>query len=414
MAFNLVDSVSNLFSNDLISKAASAFGENEGGIQKALSGAVPSVLAGFLSKAESNDGAQSLLNLAKQAGSSGVLSNPGGLLEGGGGMFSGLLSMAGNVLGDTVGAISSLIAGFSGIKQSSASSLLNMVTPAALGSIGKYATDNNLGASGIASFLASQKDNILSAIPSGLNLAGALGLGSLSGIGSKLGTALSGIKESGSHVVHTAQTTAKKSNWLLPLILAVLAFALLLYLFKSCGNDTEKTPAGDTVITQPTESRPAPMEPVHESIKVKLPDNTEIDAYKGGIEDMLVTYLLSNDAISKDKWFDFDDLNFETGSSTITAASSKQVDNIAAILKAFPSAKIKIGGYTDNTGDSAANVKLSQARADAVLAKLKASGTNAKQLTGAEGYGPAHFVAPNDTEENKMKNRRISVNVTEK
>jgi outer membrane protein OmpA-like peptidoglycan-associated protein len=156
------------------------------------------------------------------------------------------------------------------------------------------------------------------------------------------------------------------------------------------------------------------MEPVRESIKVKLPDNTEIDAYKGGIEDMLVTYLLSNDAISKDKWFDFDDLNFETGSSTVTAASSKQVDNIAAILKAFPSVKIKIGGYTDNTGDSTANVKLSQARADAVLEKLKASGTDVKQLAGAEGYGPTHFVAPNDTEENKIKNRRISINVREK
>ena len=414
MAFNLVDSVNNLFSNDLISKAASAFGENEGGIQKALSGAVPSVLAGFLNKAESGNGAQSLLDLAKQAGSSGLLSHPGGLLEGSGGTFSGLLSMAGNLFGNKSGTISSLISGFSGIKQSSASSLLNMVAPAALGSLGKYASDNNLGASGIASFLASQKDNILSAIPSGLNLAGVLGLSSLSAMASKPGAALTGVGESSAHVVHPAQITAKKSNWLLPLILAVLAFALLLYLFKSCGSDTIQIPAADTVASQPAETHPAAMEPVRESIKVKLPDNTEIDAYKGGIEDMLVTYLLSNDAISKDKWFDFDDLNFETGSSTVTAASSKQVDNIAAILKAFPSVKIKIGGYTDNTGDSTANVKLSQARADAVLEKLKASGTSAKQLAGAEGYGPTHFVAPNDTEENKMKNRRISINVREK
>jgi outer membrane protein OmpA-like peptidoglycan-associated protein len=231
---------------------------------------------------------------------------------------------------------------------------------------------------------------------------------------SKPGAALTGVGESSAHVVHPAQITAKKSNWLLPLILAVLAFALLLYLFKSCGSDTIQIPAADTVASQPAETHPAAMEPVRESIKVKLPDNTEIDAYKGGIEDMLVTYLLSNDAISKDKWFDFDDLNFETGSSTVTAASSKQVDNIAAILKAFPSVKIKIGGYTDNTGDSTANVKLSQARADAVLEKLKASGTSAKQLAGAEGYGPTHFVAPNDTEENKIKNRRISINVREK
>jgi outer membrane protein OmpA-like peptidoglycan-associated protein len=413
MAFNLVDSVKNLFSNDLVSKAASALGENEGGIQKALSGTVPSVLTGFLNKAESSNGAQSLLDLAKQAGSSGILSNLGGLLEGGG-KFSGLLSLAGSLFGDRSDNISSLISGFSGIKQSSASSLLNMVAPAALGSLGKYASENNLDASGIASFLAKQKDSILSAIPSGLNLAGALGLGSLSAIGSIPGSVFSGAEDNAAHAVHAAQTTAKKSNWMLPIILAVLAFALLLYLFKSCGSNTIQTPAADSVASQPAETRPAAMEPVRESIKVKLPDNTEIDAYKGGIEDMLVTYLISDEAVSKDKWFDFDDLNFETGSSTVTAASSKQVANIAAILKAFPSARIKIGGYTDNTGDSAANVKLSQARADAVLEKLKASGTDAKQLAGAEGYGPTHFVAPNDTEENKMKNRRISINVREK
>src|SRR5690606_34591136 len=156
-----VDSVKNLFSNDLISKAASALGEHEGGIQKALSGAVPSVLAGFVTKAESSDGAQSLWDLAKQAGSSNILSNPGELLESGG-KLSGLLTLAGSLFGNRFDNISSLISGFSGIKQSSASSLLNMVAPAALGSLNRYAVEHNLGASGIAFFLSAQKDDILS------------------------------------------------------------------------------------------------------------------------------------------------------------------------------------------------------------------------------------------------------------
>ena len=156
-----------------------------------------------------------------------------------------------------------------------------------------------------------------------------------------------------------------------------------------------------------------PAQPVRESLKVKLPDGTELDAYKGGIEDNLVAYLNSNEPVSKEKWFDFDDLNFETGSATITAASMKQVQHIAAILKAFPKVKIKIGGYTDNTGDSLSNVKLSQERADAVSARLKESG-HSSQLEAAEGYGPTHFVAPNDTDDNKKKNRRISINVREK
>ncbi|HEX5023702.1 MAG TPA: OmpA family protein [Agriterribacter sp.] len=414
MAFNLLDSVNGLFSNDLINSTASAFGENGDNIQKALNGAIPSVLTGFLDKAGSSAGAQSLLDMGKQASSSGILSNLGSLLSGSG-SSSGLKGMVSSLFGDKLGNVSSLISGFSGIKATSASSLLSMVAPAALGSLGKYATQYNLGASGITSFLASQKDNILSAIPSGLNLAGALGLGNLSGIGSTLSSAFSDAKDADVHAAHTAHTEIeKKTNWLLPFILAILAFALLLYLFKSCGSTPEPAAVVDSEIHNVAGAAPEIMEPARESIKVQLPDNTELDAYKAGIEDMLVSYLKSDEPISKEKWFDFDDLNFETGSATITGESAKQVQNIAAILKAFPKAKIKIGGYTDNTGDSAANVKLSQARADAVLAALKGAGANAGQLDSAEGYGPTHFVAPNDTEENMKKNRRISINVKEK
>ncbi len=207
----------------------------------------------------------------------------------------------------------------------------------------------------------------------------------------------------------------RNSNWLTPAFFALAVFVIVLYLFKGClaihPEDTaHKEPA--TEHHAAAEEKPMPAEPARESMKVKLPDGTELDAYKGGIEDMLVTYLNSTEPVSKEKWFDFDDLNFETNSATITAASLKQVSNIAAILKAFPKVAIKIGGYTDNTGDSVANIKLSQSRADAVSTKLKE--TSPKQLEGAEGYGPTHFVAPNDTEENKKKNRRISINVKTK
>ena len=112
-----------------------------------------------------------------------------------------------------------------------------------------------------------------------------------------------------------------------------------------------------------------------ESIKVKLPNGKELDAYKGGIEDQLVTFLnsdwksLSADSL-KNRWFNFDNLNFNSGNATLLPESEKQLDNIAEILKAFPDAKIKIGGYTDVTGDAAANKKLSQDRADAAKSGL--------------------------------------------
>lgn len=412
MSFNLLDSVSGLFTNDLVSKAATALGESETGIQKALLGAVPSVLTGFLEKAGTSDGINTLLSLARQSADSGVLNKLGDLFQSGGGSFSGLLGMAGNLLGDKLGSISNLISGFSGIKDSSASSLLSMIAPAALGKLGSHVFANSLGVNDVSNLLAEQKQNILSAIPSDFNLAGAFGVGSLSGIGAKLSALASGVSSHHSHDAHSATEAPRKSNPLVPAFWAIGIFVALLYIFKSCGVDhTPHAVHKETAAKEHAEVVPA--EPVRESLKVKLPDGVELDAYKGGIEDNLVAYLNSTEPISKEKWFDFDDLNFETGSAVITAASMKQVQNIAAILKAYPKVKIKIGGYTDNTGDSLSNVKLSQERADAVTAKLKEAG-HGSQLDAAEGYGPTHFVAPNDTEANKRKNRRISINVKEK
>jgi len=113
-------------------------------------------------------------------------------------------------------------------------------------------------------------------------------------------------------------------------------------------------------------------------------------------------------------WFDFTNVRFNTGSSTITDSSFKQLNNLAAIIKYFPKAQFKIGGYTDNTGDSAANVKLSQVRADAVFGAIQKLGVSAAQLTGAKGYGPEHPVGDNETAEGKAINRRVSVNVKAK
>lgn len=407
MAFNLLETVSGLFNNDLVSKAASSLGESEGSIQKAMSGIVPSVLTGLLNKAGSGGGnaASDIFNLAKEASNSSVLSNLGGLLGGGdGGGISKLLNMAKSLFGDKLGNVTNLISDFAGIKSSSASSLISMAAPAALGAIGKHASDNNLNAGGLLSMLVSQKDKILSAIPSGLGLAGALGLGSLGDIGNKLTSTISGV----------AGEAKKGMRWLFPLLLAIVAIALIVYFSKGCGAGTATTDKDTSSVIAPV----IPDTPVVSipSYKVKLPDGTELDALKGGIEDNLVAFL--NDANSKpgkDVWFDFDNLNFETGSATITAQSQTQVNNIAAILKAYPKLKIKVGGYTDKTGDAATNKKLSQARADAVVAALKASGASTAQLTGAEGYGPEFAKAAADaSEEERKKDRRIAISVREK
>ena len=86
---------------------------------------------------------------------------------------------------------------------------------------------------------------------------------------------------------------------------------------------------------------------------------------------------------------------------------------MAKILKAFSAVNLKIGGYTDNTGSAEGNLNLSQKRADAVKNAIVAMGIDGSRIT-TEGYGSAHPVATNDTEEGRKQNRRIAINVTSK
>ncbi len=128
-------------------------------------------------------------------------------------------------------------------------------------------------------------------------------------------------------------------------------------------------------------------------VKVDV-NGTELKAYQGGLEEQMVGFLKSDgyknaadDAALKDKWYNFDNVNFKMGSATeLEAGSADQLANLAAILKAYPDAKIKIGGYTDKTGNEAANVKLSLDRANFIKSELTKQGVGA-QVLGAEGYG---------------------------
>lgn len=149
--------------------------------------------------------------------------------------------------------------------------------------------------------------------------------------------------------------------------------------------------------------------------EVALPNGTKLQAFPGGIEDQLVKFIGSEDYKTgtaetlKNKWFNFDDLNFKVGTSELDSSSKRQLDNIIAILKAFPDVKIKIGGYTDKTGDDAKNKQLSDSRAKAVKAALEKAGVGA-QVPEAEGYGEEFAtVAESASDEERKVDRKTSV-----
>lgn len=438
MSTNIVDLVKNYISQDLISKAGAFLGDNEGGISKAVSGLIPSILGAVVAKGTGSEAnAQQLLDTAKEANNSGLLGNLSSLfgnadlLSKGTGWFNSLFGGQSNTIIDT-------ISNFAGIKSSSSSSLISMITPLIMALLGKKAQDDNLTASGFSGFLSSQKSSVLSALPSGLgSVAAALGLGT---VGSTARETVEDVKATAASAYNYAEEQAAKTGggmkWLLPLLLlAALAFLLWWIMGKGC-NKGEGTPAGsDTIAVAPADSETiAPVTvtgtldtstgnyiyEVGADKEIKLADGTVLTVGENSTESRLYNMLsdaaFTVDTINKSaNWIVLDRVYFETGKSVLTTTSAAQVKNIAAILKNFPGAAIKLGGYTDNTGDAAINKKVSLERARIVADELIKAGAAEKQVAEAEGYGPEFPVCPaNDTPECQAQNRRVDLKVAVK
>jgi outer membrane protein OmpA-like peptidoglycan-associated protein len=407
MSLNVIDLIKGQLGPALVSQASSQLGESESGISKAIGGLLPAVLGG-LANNSNNPG---VLDAITNASSSGILGN----LLGGSSNNSIITTLLSTIFGDKLGGLVNSIATFAGISNNSSSSLLNLVTGATVGSIGKYATDNNLDKSGISSLLNDQKGIVSTLLPAGLSLA-SLNIGDWAK-GYKFDNDNDTIKTTASEepkIEVTRSTTSsgtfpERNNneggssiwkWLLPLLLLIAA---AYFIWKQCDKKqtTTTTTATDSgkVVTDTanavspadTAGTAATTSKVDENIDL---NGTSLKGYKGGMEDQMITFLKSDgyknakdDAALKTTWYNFDHVNFKMGSSNqLEAGSEGQLQNLVAILKAYPEAKVKIGGYTDKTGDEAKNLKLSAERANYIKSWLDKQGVGS-QVAGADGYG---------------------------
>ena len=101
-------------------------------------------------------------------------------------------------------------------------------------------------------------------------------------------------------------------------------------------------------------------------------------------------------------------VNFSPDSAELDQRSQVVLDSAAESIKQVPGVQVQVVGYTDSDGSSDANLALSQERADAVKAYLVERGVPEGDLT-TLGRGEADPIVPNDTPENKAKNRRIEL-----
>jgi OOP family OmpA-OmpF porin len=402
METNLVDILKGYVTPDVISKASTMLGESESGVYKGVSASIPTLLSGLVHKSNDSSTMESVMNLINENSSNydNVLSNLPSLLTGYGNstaLDSGSKLMAllfKNKQSDTT----DVIARTSGIKESSAASLLGMATPMLL----SYFAKSGMTLSSLKSLLSSQKENILSAAPSGLNL----------GFGSTIDNDIRGKI----HDVRKAESSSAK--WLIPLLLVGAGLFALFFFSKGCNRKEASTAVAtetvDTITTETEEVVEEPKDALGNFFKFKLPNGIELNAPEFGIENKLNTWLMDETkVVDKTTWFNFDRLLFDTGKATLRPESQEQLKNMVEILKAYPTVELKLGGYTDNVGDPAFNLKLSGDRAKSVMDEMIKMGI-AKDRLESEGYGEQFPVASNDTEEGKAQNRRIAVRVTKK
>jgi hypothetical protein len=259
MATNLVSLVLQFLTPDLVARIASALGLDRNIVQSAINAAVPSLLAGFGSVAAQPGGAQKLVDAATQQ--AGTLESFARML--GAGNQSSFIERGSQMLSSLLGsrdqnAFAEAIGKFTGMGQGATGSLLGMLAPVVLGTITQQQGTTRLDPGKIAGLLASQKDNIAAALPSGMSklLAGTGLLDSL-GDAARTATAVTGeAARASAPALHTVNVTAQRAEgaaastsnkWLYWLIPAAAVAALLIYFL---ARPIEQVAQQDTVTAE--------------------------------------------------------------------------------------------------------------------------------------------------------------------
>ena len=403
MSASILDTLRRLVTPSMVSQLSGLYGVPSQSLEKGLSAAIPAVLAPLATRADDRDFMSQVFALAKDpANDLSLLDSPERLLERGRATPSstGIIGQFQSLLfGNGLSGLTDGLARYAGLKGSTASSLLSLATPLVLSYLNRMMREDNLDAAGLSRRLSSEKVSIANALPAGLSQF-LPGVATVSDVRTPKAVDRREIEET----VRTAVPPAPQRSsmaWVIPALLALLAIGALFAMLRR-----DRVP--DT--TQAAISGPAPVG-TSGYVTRSLPGGTDVRVPPAGTEAKLLNFIESSAPATRETWFEFDRLNFETDSARLRADSQEQLRNTAAILKAYPQVRVKIGGYTDNSGDPAANRRLSEERAMTVMNSLKEEGIAVDRLE-AEGYGDQHPIADNSTPEGRTRNRRVAIRVT--
>jgi outer membrane protein OmpA-like peptidoglycan-associated protein len=445
---NLLNVFKDLAGDQLANLAGDLVGASKQETAIAMDSVLPALMGGLLGKVSDEKSAGGFMDfLGNNDLNGGLLDNIGDLF-GSPEKSSGLMGMGGTILnflmGNKTNAVIDLLTRVTGMDNAKMGSLLKIAAPFLMSFIGKKVKSENMGAGGLLGLLNSQRDYVKEAAPAGL--LGSLGLSgwgdSISGVANKLGDSAGRATDQVTHAAGEVANAGKSGiQKLLPWLVLLLGALGLFYILRGCNAEEMKDAAnsamdkteemasktGDAMsdaanattdaVKDAADATGEALENAGDAVvaafkSFKLPDGSEIKYKTGSFVDKVSAYLSGSEVDAKQR-FTFDGVNFKTGSAQLTEESADQLNNLVALMKAYKSMAIAIEGHTDNSGDAASNLKLSDQRALAVKKYLMDNGIAGARVA-AKGMGQTQPIADNNTEEGKATNRRVDVYVTKK
>ena len=391
---------------EVIHRAALQLGEDDDHLRSALSTTVPSVLTALSDVASSETGASHLTRVirgidANRPGADSVASILGSTAGRAQGttLFDGETGARGSQIADAV-------ARASGIKADSAHQLLGGATGATLLTIGRSA--QGLDAEGLRSMLGEHRGDFVRQLPGPVaslfqeskqesKQDGKANVRKGAAVVER--PVVDRVREVGAPAIRQVAAPERR-GWLAPLVLLGALILIAIPLLRAMRRPV--------IHTQALQNLPAEAV-ARATIPLALPNGQSLAVVRGSAAYQLASFL--GGTAGTPARFTLSPMNFEFASTQLTPESLPTVDEVAAILRAYPTATIRVESYTDSVGTAAANLDLSRDRSETVKGLLGGKGIDPTRVTTA-GLGQETPVASNETESGRAQNRRTDIVVT--
>lgn len=391
---SIVDLVSGALRGGTLDRLSSRLDESPAAVERGVEHATPLLVASFAKRAQSAQGAEYLFSRVRDGSQpqlepselGQVLSDPAAIqrtTQSSSGFLAGFFGNELNTLLD-------MVTSSSGLKRSSASTLVGLLAPLVLGWIGRNVTSKGLSAPGLSQWLADEGKKVSARVPAGFSSMFA---------GSPPPREESAPRVGHADIERSRQPAARKASayglpWLL-VTLAALALVFVWGLWRGEDRDVAAPP-----VAMAPEGERSERQPVAGTDLLVLRDDAR-----------LLRIYFQEEQGSVPRRFVLEGLELDTASADI--ASNAMLDEAARTLAANPSARVRIEGHTDRRGDEQQNQALSQRRAEAVKRYLVRQGVAEAQLS-AVGMAARNPIADNDTPEGRARNRRVELVVVER